>query len=38
VFDEIFETLVVTRDSEGLVRRAQVHVETILRHIDTDAN
>ena len=37
-FDEGFEAFAVARDGKGLVRRPQVHVETILGHIDTDPN
>ena len=35
--DEVFEAFAVARDGKGLVRRAQMHVETILGHIDTNA-
>lgn len=37
-FDEVFEAFAVGRDGKGLARRPQVHVETILGRIDTDAD
>ena len=37
-FDETFQSFAVTRDGKGLVRRAQMHIETILGHINTDAD
>src|ERR1700730_2179641 len=36
-FDEAFEAFAVARDGKGLVRRQQMHVKTILGHINTGA-